>query len=146
MTKEFFYGLLADTILVVHFAFVAFVVLGLLAVWIGYFLRWNAVRNFYFRASHLLCMGIVVSEALGGVTCPITIWESELRVLAGDGTYQGSFMQHWIHKIMFFDLSPGTFTVIYVVFFLVLALSLVLVRPRWPAWLKKSPPGPPPGN
>ncbi len=83
MTHATFYRLLADVILVVHFTFVAFVVLGLLAVWTGRFLRWSWVRNFWFRLAHLLAIGIVAAESLGGIVCPLTTWEARLRELAG---------------------------------------------------------------
>src|SRR2546425_8327969 len=75
MTHATFYRLLADVVLVIHFAFVAFVILGLLAVWTGRFLRWSWVRNFWFRVAHLLAIGIVAAQALGGVICPLTTWE-----------------------------------------------------------------------
>ena len=132
------YGLVADLILLVHFAWVSFVVLGLVFIWVGYFLGLQAVHNFYFRMAHLLAMAIVVLEALFGILCPLTTWEGELRRLAGDtGTYEETFMQHWVHRILFFDLAPGAFTIIYCVFFLAMVLSLLVVRPRLPVWLRR---------
>src|SRR5688572_32767771 len=93
------YLLAADLVLLLHFAFVAFVVLGLAVIWIGHFLRWPFVRNFYFRLAHLLAMAVVVLESLGGAVCPLTTWENKLRLLAGGSeTYAGSFIQHWIHR------------------------------------------------
>lgn len=128
------YSVAADVVLVVHFAFVLFVVFGLVLVWIGYFASWNFVRGIVFRLSHLLAMVVVVLESVFGIICPLTTWENRLRHLAGGGErYESSFMQHWIHKVMFFDLEPSTFTVIYVVFLLALVLSFVVVRPRWPS-------------
>ena len=114
-----YYSLWADVILLVHFAFVAFVLLGLLLTWIGYFLQWSFVRNFWFRLAHLLAIGVVAVEAIGGIVCPLTRWEADLRWKAGASPeYAGSFMQHWVHKIMFFDLPESAFTAIYSVFFL----------------------------
>jgi len=134
MTHATFYRLLADVILVVHFAFVAFVVLGLLAVWAGRFLHWSWVRSFWFRVAHVLAIGIVAGEALGGVICPLTTWEARLRELAGaTGAYQGSFIQHWVHRLMFFEASQGVFTVIYITFFALVLASFWWVKPRWPA-------------
>ncbi len=84
--------------LVAHFAYVAFVVVGLLVIWTGYFLRWSFVRNFWFRFAHLGCMGVVVVESVFGVTCPLTTWEMQLRLLAGSGQHdQTSFLQYWVH-------------------------------------------------
>lgn len=127
-----FYTLLADGVLVLHFSYVAFVVVGLLLVWTGYFLRWSFVRNFWFRLAHLAGMGVVVPESVFGVTCPLTTWELQLRLLAGGGQYyQGSFIQHWVHRVLFFRAGEEVFLVIYVVFFSALVLSLWVVKPRW---------------
>src|SRR5579871_6766974 len=96
-------SLLADLILVVHFAFVLFVVLGLVVIWVGYFSNWSFVRNIWFRLAHLTAMGYVVAESIDGVDCPLTVWENQLRVQAGGGVYQGSFMEHWVHAIMYYE-------------------------------------------
>jgi hypothetical protein len=122
---------LADTILILHFAFVLFVVGGLLVTWIGYFAGWRFVRNPWFRIAHLLAMAIVVAESLFGIICPLTNWETSLRAKAGeDPAYQGSFIQHWVHRLMFFEISEKTFTLIYVAVFAFIALSFVVVPPR----------------
>jgi hypothetical protein len=126
------YSLLADLILLIHFSYVLFVVLGLVVIWIGFFLRWPFVRNFWFRLIHLLAIGYVVTESLGGVICPLTVWENELRIKAGNGVYQGTFMEHWVHQIMYYDASPETFTAIYIIFFGAVLLSLWCVQPNWP--------------
>ena len=129
------YTLLADLILILHFAFVAFVVAGLVLVWVGRLRRWGFVRNFWFRLAHLLAIGVVAAESLAGFVCPLTIWENSLRLLAGGGQrYQGSFVQHWLHRVMFFEASESTFTILYVLFFAAVALSLWLVKPRWPVF------------
>jgi hypothetical protein len=124
-------SLLADLILLIHFSYVLFVVLGLAVIWVGFFLRWAFVRNLWFRLVHLLAIGYVVAESFGGVICPLTVWENELRVKAGNGVYQGTFMEHWVHQIMFYDASAETFTAIYVIFFGAVLLSLWCVPPNW---------------
>ena len=125
------YAVLADVVLVLHFTFVLFVVLGLLITWIGYFAEWRFVRNPWFRSAHLLAMAVVVAESLFGIICPLTNWEATLRLKAGeDPAYAGSFIQHWVHRVMFFEVSEITFTFIYVAFFVVIILSFVVVRPR----------------
>ena len=129
------YSFLADLILLIHFGFVAFVLLGLVAIWVGYFRKWAFVRNFWFRCAHLLAIGIVAAEAIGGIVCPLTKWEAQFRWRAGGNVdYAGSFMQHWVHKIMFFDIPESVFTIVYVAFFSLVAVSLWLVRPRSPHW------------
>lgn len=77
---------------------------------------------------------MVAAQALLGVICPLTIWEDELRMVAGgEGRYAGSFIQHWLHQIIFFEAEGYVFTVAYVVFFLAVAGSLWLVPPARPA-------------
>jgi len=126
-----FYLLLADLTLIVHFAFVTFVVVGLLLIWIGRVCRWSFVRNVWFRLAHLAAIGVVVAEALTGIVCPLTSWEDRLRILAGgEAQYQTSFIQHWLHQVMFFEMDQTIFTVVYVGFFLAVALSLWFVPPR----------------
>jgi hypothetical protein len=70
---DWLYTFLADLILILHFAFVAFVVAGWLTVWAEWLLRWGFVRNFWFRITHLLAIGVVASESLAGMVCPLTV-------------------------------------------------------------------------
>lgn len=127
---------LADAVLVIHFAFVAFVVAGFLMVWIGRIAGWNFVRNFWSRSAHLAAIGVVAAESLAGVVCPLTIWENDLRRASGGGAgYAGSFVQHWIHRLMFFEASEGVFTAAYVLFFTGVLASFWFVTPCWP-WSK----------
>lgn len=119
-------GLLADFILIVHFAFVLFVVGGLAAIWAGAALGWRWVRDFRFRIAHLAAIVFVAGEALAGVWCPLTVWEDALR-----GTAQEkSFIARWIHRLMYYDFPEWVFTAAYVLFALVVAASWWLVRPR----------------
>ena len=71
--------MMADVLLVVHFLIVAFIVGGLLLVWIGAALGWRWVRNPWFRYLHLGAIAFVAAEALFGVMCPLTVWEDTLR-------------------------------------------------------------------
>ncbi|MBL7962020.1 DUF2784 domain-containing protein [bacterium] len=122
--------MLADIILMIHFLYVSFVIGGLLAIWIGAYFQWEWIRNFWFRVIHLVAIGFVALESIFGVVCPLTEWENKFR--QSSGGYQTSFMQHWIHKILFYHAAEEVFTVIYVLFTLLVAASLVFVRPRTP--------------
>lgn len=127
-----FYLTLADLTLILHAAFVAFVIVGLLLIWMGRFRHWTFVRNVWFRLAHLAAIGVVAAESLAGFVCPLTTWEDKLRLLAGgEERYQGSFIQHWLHQVMFFELNERVFTFANVTFFLVVTLSLWFVPPRW---------------
>src|SRR5262245_12234468 len=128
--RETLYKVLADSLLVVHFTIVAFVVFGLALVWIGFFLRWRFVRNGWFRLLHLVTMGIVAAQAVFGQICPLTIWENQLREAAGaGGRYETSFIQHWVGRILFYDADTNIFTAAYLVFFAAMLLSWIVVRP-----------------
>jgi len=136
--RETLYKLLADSILVVHFTIVAFVVFGLALVWIGFFLRWRFVRNGWFRLLHLVTMGLVAVQAVFGQICPLTIWENQLREAAGaTGRYEASFIQHWVGRILFYDAGPSIFTIAYLIFFAAIVLSWIVVRPE-PIRFKRS--------
>jgi Protein of Unknown function (DUF2784) len=117
---------LADIVLFVHFAFVAFVVGGLAAIWLGAAFRWRWIRNFNFRVVHLAAIAFVAAEALLGVMCPLTIWEDNLRGRASDM----SFIARFIRGVMFYELPPWVFTVAYVAFAAIVALTLWLIPPR----------------
>ena len=122
--------LLADAILILHVLFVTFVVLGLFAVYVGYFLNWQWVRNRIFRIVHLCAIGYVVVQAWLGVVCPLTTWEMALRAKAGAGTYSGSFIQHWLHSLLYFTLPAWVFVVVYTLFGSLVLVSWLVVKPR----------------
>jgi hypothetical protein len=131
------YRLLADVVAVVHFAYVAFVVLGLVVILVGLARRWGWVRNFWFRMIHLLLIAVVVIEALGGVTCPLTTWERELRGLADQQEQPGSFVGRMVNRVLFYDLPEWVFRVLHCLFGAAVFLTFVLAPPRRP-WSKSN--------
>lgn len=124
--------LLADLILVTHALFVAFVVLGLFVVLGGGCWRWHWVRNLWFRIAHLAAIGIVVAESWLGMVCPLTEWESRSREAVGGSAYAGSFVQHWLHEILFYDFAPWVFTTAYTAFGILVLAAWLLVPPEYP--------------
>lgn len=122
--------ILADVIVVVHASYVSFVVLGLVAILLGIVFRWSWVRNFWFRVAHLTAIGIVVAEALTGIACPLTVWEKDLRRMAGQASYPGDFLGHWVHELIFYRAERWVFTVCYVCFGLAVLATFVLAPPR----------------
>jgi hypothetical protein len=123
------YHTLADGVLVTHVAFVGFVVIGLALILLGGLRRWSWVRNRWFRRAHLAAIGLVVVQAWLGIICPLTTLEMFLREKAGDATYQGTFIAHWLHRLIFFEAPLWVFTVGYSVFALAVILSWWFVRP-----------------
>lgn len=128
-----FYSRLADVVVFAHFAYVGFVVFGLLLVLLGIVLRWRWTRNFWFRAAHLTMIGIVVFEALAGITCPLTTWENHLRRHAGETTSDGAFVARIMHDLMFCDAPSWMFVVAYCVFG-ALVLTTWIIAPPTAIW------------
>ena len=110
---------LADAILVVHAAFVLFVVGGLAATWIGLALDRPFARDPWFRNLHLAAIAFVVLESLVGMMCPLTVWEAALRGERADS----GFIQRWVHAWLFWNWPAWVFTTIYVAFGALVALT-----------------------
>jgi hypothetical protein len=85
------YRALADLVLVVHLAFVVFVVLGGFLV-----LRWRWVAWLHVPAA---IWGILIEYA--GWTCPLTPLENSLRQSGGEPGYSGSFIEHYILPVLY---------------------------------------------
>ena len=83
----------ADAVLVVHLAFVLFVVLGGLLV-----LRWARLAWVHLPA--VLWAALV---ELNGWICPLTPLENALRERAGEAAYRGDFVQHYIVALLYPD-------------------------------------------
>jgi len=126
------YIFLADVVVVLHFAYVAFVVVGLAAIIAGALLHWSWVRNFWFRAIHALMIAVVVVESLCGVLCPLTEWEDRLREAGGMPNEPGSFVGRWASDLLFVSLSPSVLSICYVVFGVAVLLTFLLAPPRRP--------------
>ena len=117
---------MADAILLVHAAFVLFVVGGLAAIWAGAALRMPFARNPWFRGLHLAAIAFVVAESVLGIACPLTIWEDSLRgTSGGDG-----FIQRWVHAWLFWNWPAWVFGTIYVAFGALVALTWRWLPPR----------------
>jgi hypothetical protein len=123
--------LLADAIVAIHVAYVSFVVLGQLAILIGLALKWQWIRNPWFRVIHLVAIVIVGLEAAGGVTCPLTEWEDQARLLAGQPVEQGSFIGRMMHNVLFYHCPQWYFDVGHIAFALLVLGTFVLAPPRW---------------
>lgn len=118
--------LLADTILLIHLLYVLFVVGSLPLIWVGALQKWSFVGNPWFRYLHLAAIMFVVAESLLGVACPLTVLENELRAIETES----SFIQYWVHKILFYSLPEYAFTLIYIVFAALVAATFKWVPVR----------------
>jgi len=118
--------MIADVVLIVHFLIAAFIVSGLVLVWIGGPLGWGWVRNPWFRYVHLAAIGFVALEALLGVMCPLTVLEDMLR----GSMPLDSFAGRWVHRLLYYQAPEWVFTAAYVAWTLATLLTLRWVPPR----------------
>lgn len=125
-----FYSFWADVVVVLHGAYVAFVLLGLVAVLLGYLWRWDWVRNFWFRIVHLAMILVVAFEAVMGIVCPLTTLENYLRDQAGESVRGGSFMGQIVHDLLFYEAPSWVFTCGYCGFATLVALTFVIAPPK----------------
>lgn len=110
------WSLLADAVLALHALFVAFVVLGQALILVGLWRGWRWVRHRALRLAHLAAIGVVVLQAWLGALCPLTVLETELRRRAGSGGYAGSFIGHWLQRLLYYEAEPWVFTLVYTLF------------------------------
>lgn len=124
--------LLADGVLFVHVGFVAFVVAGLVAVWIGHAFGWRWVDRMSFRVLHALAIAFVVAEAWLGVACPLTVLEHALRRRAGDVRLgEGdAFVAGWLARLLYWDAPAWVFTLAYSLFGLAVLVTMLRFPPR----------------
>lgn len=126
------YGICADLLVAIHVSYVAYVVLGQLAIIIAAPMKWQWARNPWFRFTHLTAIGIVAYEAIRGLRCPLTVWEEQLREMAGQ-MFNGSetFMGRMLHDLMFIENMPEIFfTTMYIAVLVLVIQGLVMYPPR----------------
>ena len=87
------FRLAADAVLLLHLAFIVFVMFGALLA-----LRWRRVAVAQIPAA---AWGVFV-EATGRV-CPLTLLENALRVRAGASGYGESFIEHYLLRVIYPD-------------------------------------------
>jgi Protein of Unknown function (DUF2784) len=108
------WSLLADGLVVLHFAFTAFVISGGLLAW-----RWRAVALIHLPALAWGCW-VEVSHSI----CPLTPLENHWRHLAGEAGYSEGFLAHYLVRALY---PPGlTWHVQWVLAALLVALNVVV--------------------
>lgn len=85
------YALLADLTVVLHLAFILFVVGG------GFLAgRWPRIT-----LPHLAAAGWGAFVAMTGRVCPLTPLETWARERAGQSGYEGGFIEHYLTRIIY---------------------------------------------
>jgi Protein of Unknown function (DUF2784) len=82
---------MADLIVIIHFAFVLFVILGGLLV-----LRWPKLAYLHLPAA---IWGVWIEFT--GRICPLTPLENSLRQRAGEAEYSGGFVEHYVLAVLY---------------------------------------------
>ncbi|HYX27901.1 MAG TPA: DUF2784 domain-containing protein [Pyrinomonadaceae bacterium] len=125
------YALAADTMVVIHVLYVAYIVGGLGAILVGVRRRWTWIRNPWFRLTHLIAILIVVYELIVKANCPLTIWEMQLRGFAGQPVNQSTFMDRLLSFILIANAPLWLVDTSYFAIGLAIALLFVFAPPRW---------------
>ena len=89
--------LLADAVLLLHLAFVVFVVGGALLVW----------RQPSWTWLHLPALAWGAWVVVAGQICPLTPLENALRVAGGGAAYGDNFIEHYLLPIVYPDFVQG---------------------------------------
>jgi hypothetical protein len=82
---------LADLVLVLHLAFIAFAVAGAVLLW-----RWPRLVWLHLPAA---LWGAFVESS--GTICPLTPLENHFRALAGESGYAGGFVEHYLVALIY---------------------------------------------
>ena len=127
------YTILADAVVIIHAAYVAFVVFGLIAILLGAAMNWRWTRSFAFRIAHLAAIALVCLESIVGVMCPLTSLENSIRTRGGAAQYQGDFVAYWAHRMIFYNFPPWIFTIAYISFAILVAITFIAIPPRRPS-------------
>jgi Protein of Unknown function (DUF2784) len=85
------YQLIADAILGLHFAYIAFVLFG----------GWLVLRHPRLAWIHLPAVAWGATVEFTGWLCPLTTWENHFHRLAGSGAYPGDFVWEYLLRIIY---------------------------------------------
>lgn len=130
---------LADLIVLIHFLWIVFMVLGFLLTGRAFFYVYvfksvgGAAERFFdrwiFRSGHLFGIVYVSVLAIWGKYCPLTILESGLRRKgAGQSGYTGSFIVHHIEKLVYPEVEV-VYVMVPTVIIAVFVVVMFFVRP-----------------
>jgi hypothetical protein len=125
------YFFLADILVLLHFAFVLFVILGGLVV-----LRWPRVVYLHIPAA---VWGALIE--FSGWICPLTPLEHSLREQAGEVGYKGGFIDHYILSVLYPSGLTRNIQLVLGSFVLALNLAIYLCLLQRRAKMRTTSPG-----
>jgi len=85
------HALAADAVVLLHLAFIAFVIGGAALLW-----RWPRLV-----VLHVPTVLWGAYTEFSGTICPLTPLENRLRALAGDEGYRGGFVEHYLLPLIY---------------------------------------------
>jgi len=119
------YTIAADVVVAVHFVWILFLIGG---AWIGRRVRWVMWM-------HLAALGYSVLLQTFHWICPLTYLELWLWNRTPAGSYSGSFIAHYLEKLIYMDIPRGlvfALTVAVIIVSAVVYLGAVFKTPTPP--------------
>ena len=114
---------LADLVLLIHFAFVGFVIVG------GFF----AIRWRWLPWVHLPAVAWAMVLEFSGRICPLTPLENWLRQASGEAGYAGGFLEHYLVQVVYPEaLTPEIQIYIGLGVLLINGIAYSVVWRGWP--------------
>jgi len=122
------YKILADIIVLVHFIWILFMLIGFILNLYGFFWK-EFFDKWLLRMLHLFGIAYVSFLAIMGKYCPLTIWENTLRAKYDPSlTYPGSFIIHYIKKLVYPAVHP-LIIIIPTAFIAIFTVAIFIIRP-----------------
>lgn len=101
-----FYRIIADGLVVVHLAWIIFMLYGF-ALTVRAFWKPTFLDRWLFRSVHLAGILFVAGLEVLGKYCPLTIWENALRRhYDPEHVYPGSFIVQYVVRLIYPDVDP----------------------------------------
>ena len=118
-------SLFSELVLLFNFCIFLFMILSFFLIPLGYYQKWEWVKNKYYRLIHLILMGIIFIETILGFMCPLTVLENFLR----NNIEINNKITQIIHQIMYWDLPTYQFIILYLLSFLYLIFLWFFFKP-----------------
>ena len=119
-------SLAADLVVLIHLAFICFVIAGALLVYRWRWLVWL----------HIPAVVWAVLLEFNGWLCPLTPLENRLRLLAGEQGYTGGFIEHYLVPVIYPQFLSRDIQLLLGIIVLVLNLAIYFYVLR--AWRSAS--------
>lgn len=125
------YRLLADFLVALHLLWIIFMIAGMILILWGSFFKRGILDWFWFRTLHLLGIIYVGVLSIQGKLCPLTIWDNQLRAKADpEGTYAGSFIIHYVEKLVYPEVDPVILKVATLTFGIITISAYLFASPQ----------------